>query len=179
MVRLRPGGIAHVVQGVPYFLLNSIRGLRSAKRQRKPRADRDLQMTRDGVVVVTHWARPLSPHGPRGHDVFIDPLNRLAKHATVSQMTWDEVRRLRTKRGGYRINTLDRDMQEAGRLNIGLVLEPKTPDKRWQDVNLWRKVRSDAARYGVPRLTGYTLRANRGAAPYMNEAGIPTKILSH
>lgn len=178
-IRLRPGSLAHVVHGVPYYLLNSIRGLRAARRLRKTRADRDLQITRDGVIVVTHWVRPLTPHGPRGHDVFIDPLRRLSRDRTIASMTWDEVSRLRTRRGAYRINRLSTDIAEAGRLRMGLVLEPKTTDVRWQDPDLWRRIRDEATAAGVPKVTGYALRANRAAVPAMNAGGIPSYVLSH
>lgn len=175
---LRPGPIAHVAKGVPYFLLNSVRGLRAADKARKPKADRDLLLTKDGVVVVSHWARPLLPHGPRGHDVFVDPLGQLGRARTIASMTWAEVGRLRTKRGGYRINRLDRDLAEAGDLGIGVVLEPKTPDARWRDPELWRGIRARARANGVPSITGYVLPANRAAAAAMNAAGIPTKVLA-
>ena len=174
---LRPGPIAHVAKGVPYFLLNSIRGLRAARRARKPRADRDLQITSDGVVVVSHWPRPLLAHGPRGHDVFVDPLGRLGRTRTIRSMTWEEVNRLRTKRGGYRINRLARDLEEAGRLGIGVVLEPKNTDPRWRDPQLWRDIKAQARTAGVPTITGYVLPANKAAAPAMRAGGIPTKVL--
>ena len=163
----RAGRIAHVRRGVPYHRGNSIRGLQAAKRAGKRKADRDVLMTSDRVLVVTHWGRPLK-HG------FRDPLGRLDRNRTIGSMTWAEVSRLRAP-GNYRINTLETDLRECARLGIEAVLEPKG-DPRFRDQNVWNGIKALADRVGC-RVSGYTLRANAGAVLYMRRAGIRTTIL--
>lgn len=170
-IRFRPGPLAHGIRGQAYHLVDSLRGLRAARKARKKRADRDLQMTSDGVVVVCHWLRPLLRDG------FIDPLGLIERRRRVDQMTYAEVRRLYTPRGHFRINSLEDDLREAGRLGLGAVLEPKTNDKRWRNVAMWKEWKAYARSVGVRDLRGYALPSNKGCVPAMNKAGIPTHVI--
>lgn len=167
----RKGSIAHVRKGLAYHLANSLRGIRAARRARKREIDLDLQMTKDGVIVVCHWPRPLL------HDGFRDPQGKIGRLRTVSSMTLAEVRRLRAH-GGYRIVPLAAALQECGKVGIDARLEPKG-DRRFRNQARWDLVRNTADHFGV-KLRGYALPQNAAALPYMRSAGIPsTRLKGH
>ena len=113
--------------------MNSIRGLRQAKREGYGRVDRDLSITADGVIVVNHWPRPMS------HDGFRDPLRKIHRRTPIWDLTWNQVRRLVARPGLYRIHTLRRDLEECARLELQAVLEPKNDD-RWLQPSTWSRV---------------------------------------
>jgi glycerophosphoryl diester phosphodiesterase len=148
--------IFHVSWPTYKHVENSLRGIRRAARRGFTAIDLDLQITRDGVIVVTHWDRPLL------RDAFFDPLKRLDKHARVSELTWRQVRRLRTL-GGYRIVTLERALRECRKRRIEALIEPKG-DPRWLDLDIWHSVAA-LARVSGARVEVRTLRdlGGRGA----------------
>jgi hypothetical protein len=165
----RPQAIGHVARGVNYAIGNSFRGLRyMALILRKKNADRDLQMTSDGVTVVTHWPRPLA-HG------FIDPEHKIPHLALIEDHTWAEWSRCYTA-GGYRMHTLDADLKLCGELGVTPWLEPKH-DRRFRNQAFWDGVMVLAKRHGVRKVRGYTLRENADCLPFMRKAGIPATKL--
>lgn len=127
----------------PYHRGNSIRGLQRAVRRGRDSVDLDFRVTRDGVVVNTHWPRPLA-HG------FIDPTGKLATHARIEDLTAAQVARLRTRRGGYRIHTAERILTEAAQRGLKVEFEAKdshafTDPGVWADLaRLVRVIRTDA-----------------------------------
>lgn len=163
-------GIFHIRHGQPYHRENSLRGIARAARAGYKRIDLDLQMTKDGTVVCTHWPRPLLRDG------FRDPQHKISRFAKVSSLTWAEVQRLHT-RDGYHIRSLDICLAACASHGIDAVLEPKG-DPRFRDANVWRNIRAMAQRHKV-HVTGYTLRRNAGAIPYMRAAGIAAHPLKH
>lgn len=114
--------VAHVPKGVPYHVLNSRRGVVSLHEDVRY-VDLDVLITRDGVGVNTHWQRPLM-HG------FYDPWNEIPKRAKVSDLTSNQVARLRTRRGQYRINTVWQMRRICITDDITPLWELK-PDGRW------------------------------------------------
>lgn len=162
--------VFHKAHRTPYHVENSIRGIRKAKRAGYAGIDLDLQITKDGVIVNTHWPRPMMRDG------FRDPKRKLRRWRTVGSMTWAEVSRLRAP-GGYRINTLDRALAECARVGITAVVEPKG-DKRFLNQAVWDGIKASANRHHA-RITGYTLLANSRALTFMNKAGVPSHPLKH
>lgn len=127
--------IYHVPHGTPYHKENSIRGIRKAKALGYDAIDLDLQMTKDGVIVCTHWGQPML------HDGFRDPLLPFAdRRRQVRHMRWARVRRLRVARGKYRIQRLEVLLAECARLGITAVLEPKG-DPRFRTTATWMRIR--------------------------------------
>lgn len=114
--------VAHVPKGVPYHVMNSVRGI-MALAHWIMFADLDVLITKDGHGVVTHWMRPLM-HG------FYDPLGLLDRRTRIDQMTLAEVLRLRTKKGDYRINTVRLMRKVCNRKGVTPLWELK-PDRRW------------------------------------------------
>ncbi|MBO9523905.1 MAG: hypothetical protein J7518_20415 [Nocardioidaceae bacterium] len=146
--------IYHVPHGTPYHQENSLRGIRKAAAEGYTSIDLDMQMTKDGVIVGTHWGQPMLRDG------FRDPLLPLARKARVADMKWRRVRRLRTKDGGYRIQRLETLLAECARLDIEAVLEPKS-DPRFRTVATWQRIRvmqrvakARIAAYALPELGG-------------------------
>lgn len=167
----RPGSLAHNRKGVGYRFPNSFRGLRWAKRLGKKSADRDIQITKDGVWVVCHWSRPLL------HDSFRDPAGKVTdKGTTVGQMTWADVSRLESPEG-IKIHTLDADSNLCGELGLIPFWEPKTSDRRFQDAAAWAAHVAYAKKHGVRQVRGYALPGNAAAVPAMRAAGIPATYL--
>lgn len=80
-----------------YAFENSPGGIAFAAKHGYKSIDIDMQITKDGVPVATHWSRPLQKDG------FYDPLGKIGKNTKVSDMTLAEVTRLRNKDGQSRI----------------------------------------------------------------------------
>jgi len=172
--------IFHKKHSVLYHTENSLRGIRAAaKMMRRVRGrlvhrwneiDLDLTMTKDGVIVNSHWGRPLLKDG------FIDPEGKIGKQARTHDLTWEEIHRLHTK-DGYRIRKLETALRECARVGIGARLEPKV-DVRFEDVETWLPVKAQADRLGV-KVKGYSIRnlGGKGAGvrrvEAMKAAGIP------
>lgn len=118
LARNRVGRIFHVAWPVMKHVENSVRGATYAHQHGYHAIDLDLQMTSDGVIVVTHWARPMRK------DRFYDRRHRIDPDTPIHHMTWRQVRRLRT-RDGYRIQRVERLLHACARLGIVALLEPK------------------------------------------------------
>lgn len=130
--------IYHVAKGVAYHLENSIRGIRKAARLGYGAIDLDLNMTKDGVIVCTHWNRALLKDG------FVDPLKRIQVNALISELTWAQVKRLRAPEG-YRIQRLETMLRECKKNRIIAYLEPKG-DKRFELDITWVYIKAAAKR---------------------------------
>jgi glycerophosphoryl diester phosphodiesterase len=167
--------IFHLKHPHPKHEENSLRGIRKAARRGFDEIDLDLQMTKDGAIVVTHWPRPMIRDG------FRDPAGKLRRTRTVASMTLAEVTRLRTKHGGYRIQPLRAALAQCARSGIGARLEPKG-DRRFENEALWVGVKREADALGA-KVRGYSIRnlGGRGAGVRrvraMNAAGIKSKVI--
>lgn len=154
---------------------NSLRGIEKAARRRDDEIDIDLQMTKDGVIVGCHWPRPMVRDG------FHDPKHCLRRTRTVRSMTWEQVKRLRTRKGNYHISRIESLLKKCAEEGVIARLEPKG-DKRFEDVEVWREVKAEAKKHGA-KVRGYSLRnsGGRGAGvrrvAAMKKAGIPSKVI--
>lgn len=100
-----------------YRFENSLQGLKHAAKNQKA-IDLDVNITRDGVAVNTHWADVLKRGG------FYDPKGKIPKNARVSQLTAKEVFRLRSK-DGYRIRSMKYMLRKAAKLGVRVEYEAK------------------------------------------------------
>ena len=94
-----------------YAFENSPAGIAFAAKHNYASIDIDMQITKDGVPVATHWAKPLAKDG------FYDPLGKIGKNTKVSDMTLAEVQRLRNKDGQsriYPVATMVKELKKHG-----------------------------------------------------------------
>jgi glycerophosphoryl diester phosphodiesterase len=147
---------------------NSIRGIRRAARAGYRWIDLDLQMTSDGVIVVTHWARPMRK------DRFRDPLRRIYPGTPVSRLTWAQVRRLKTG-DGYRIPRIEAALRACAHYGIGAYLEPKG-DRRFREDAPWQHIAKVADDLGT-HVRVRALSVNHLALPPANRAGFETRVI--
>ncbi len=110
----------HIEHGLPYHLEDSLRGVLGAIRRGFGWIDLDCHVTADGVLVITHWPRPIV------HDGFYDPKGKIPRHARIEDLTWKQVKRLRTHVGNYRIMRADHLVPDALRHGIRVELELKS-----------------------------------------------------
>lgn len=102
-----------------YAFENSPAGIKFAAEHGYKSIDIDLQITKDGVPVATHWSKPMSRDG------FYDPEGKLSKKTKVSQMTLAEVMRLRNRDGQSRIYPVSQLMGEFKKHGIAPDFEAK------------------------------------------------------
>ncbi len=108
---------SHFLHAKNYRYENSVQGLKHAAKHEKA-IDLDVNITKDGVAVNTHWGDVLKRGG------FHDPLHKIPKNAKISQLTAKEVLRLRSK-DGYRIHTMKYMLRKAGKLHVRVEYEAK------------------------------------------------------
>lgn len=156
---------------LPYRRNNSLAGLRHAASTTQAI---DLDVWAAGEVLVsTHWLRPLLA------DRFRDPRGAVSLRARVTDLTWGEIKRLRSPEG-YRIRRVSRMLQLAARLGVTRVeLDAKggawlTHPDAWapmaqlsRELDVTVIVKCSSRR---PRFCGRVLRA-------AHSAGLPTMLL--
>ena len=161
--RRRIGRILHVAYPTPKHVENSVRGVRRAARRGFDAIDLDMQITKDGVIVGTHWGRPLIKDG------FRDPRHLIGRHAQVRDLTWTQVSRLVAGRWPrrYRIARIERLLSECADRGVVALLEPKG-DRRFAQAWPWEHIRDVAEDVGcvvsVRALTELDGRAHVAAA---------------
>lgn len=143
----------HVPRGVPYSVENSFVGIWAAWLLKLLWIDVDLHVTKDGVIVASHWAHPRM-------DGFILPAWFKAKYGPdpmIRDILWADLSRLRTPVRSYRgktfvnqYRTAKEMMAEAVRRRRAIEFEPKG-DKAFQDVSTWQQLDADRAEVGLPR----------------------------
>lgn len=108
-------------KGAPntYAFENSPAGIKFAAEHGYSSIDLDMQITKDGVPVATHWSEPMKKDG------FFDPEHKLSPGTKVSQMTLAEVMRLRNKDGQSRIYPVSTMLAELKKHGIAGDLEAK------------------------------------------------------
>lgn len=131
-----------------YAFENSPAGIKAAAQRGYACIDLDMQITKDGVPVCTHWSRPLKKDG------FYDPLGKIGKSTKVSDMTLAEVMRLRNKDGQSRIYPVATMVQELKKHGIAGDFEAK-----------------DDNRFATDRIMGYL-------ADLVRDAGITANLKS-
>lgn len=100
-----------------YRFENSVAGLKYAAKHQGG-IDLDVNITKDGVPVNTHWADVLERGG------FYDPKHKIPKDARISELTAKEVFRLRSK-DGYRIHSMKYMLRKAAKLGVRVEYEAK------------------------------------------------------
>lgn len=127
----------HPRHGEPYHEVNSRRGILRAFALGIG-IDLDLNMTLDGVGVITHWLRPLLLDGfraPKGSGI--------RRWARIDRLTWAQVQTLRTA-DGYRIRRVEDQLRFAAEVGVKRVeLEPKR-SRGLARPRLWRDIRRAA-----------------------------------
>ena len=163
--------ILHVKAPTPKHVENSLRGIRRARRKHFDAIDLDMQMTKDGVPVCTHWPRPMIRDG------FRDPLRKIPRTRMVSEMTWHQVARLVAGRWPrrYRIVSVDRALYECARQGVTALLEPKG-DHRFRDDAVWQHIASVADRVGA-HVVVYALPENEAALDPARRAGFKAWVI--
>lgn len=108
-------------KGAPntYAFENSPAGIQFAAEHGYSSIDLDMQITKDGVPVATHWSQPMAKDG------FFDPEHKLRPNTKVSDMTLAEVMRLRNKDGQSRIFPVETMIAELKKHGIAGDLEAK------------------------------------------------------
>jgi glycerophosphoryl diester phosphodiesterase len=135
---------------------NSLRGIKYAARHRWPMIDLDLLITKDGVVVNTHWDRPLVRDG------FRDPLGQIGRDAQVRDLTWVQLSRLVAGRWPrrYHIQRVERVLHECARRGIVAGLEAKD-DPRFEQDDVWAQIRAAVDAAGLDARTDVRVWAIR------------------
>lgn len=119
------GKLYHRFGRVSYAFENSPEGIKYAIKHGYDRIDLDLQVTKDGFVVVTHTRDPLRRDKVFGG--FKDTSGKITdRKIEISEMTLEEVQRLKHA-DGYTIHTLEKLIKVADN-KITLFLELKTPE---------------------------------------------------
>lgn len=162
VARRKIGRILHVKWPVMKHVENSLRGIRRAARRDYDAIDIDLQMTKDRIIVGTHWARPLKRDG------FRDPEGKIPRYRPVRQMTWIQVHRLVAPKR-YRIQRIERLLRACARRGVIALLEPKG-DKRFAEDWPWEYMRDVAEDCGAT-VSVRALHENRAALAPARRAG--------
>jgi glycerophosphoryl diester phosphodiesterase len=149
-------------------LENSIRGIRKAVRLGYDAIDLDLLITKDGVIVVCHWDRPLLKDG------FVDPNHRIQVRALVRALTWAQIETLRAP-GGYRIIRIEHALAECARDRIIAYLEPKD-DPRFALDSVWQYIKSISDLHRT-KVRVYALPQNKAALPPARRVGYRTRLI--
>lgn len=108
---------SHFLHADNYRFENSVQGLEHAAKHEKA-IDLDVNITKDGVAVNTHWGDVFKRGG------FFDPQHKIPKDARISDLTAKEVFRLRSK-DGYRIHSMKYMLRRAAKLGVRVEYEAK------------------------------------------------------
>lgn len=129
------GRLLHKPKGVPYYVWGGIQALRYAI-GRFGSVDVDVHASKDGVLVAVHWMREW--RWPDGRKVVGSP----------ASYTYKQLQTMRPRRGGpYRIQAVSELFAEIGN-KVVFALEAK-PNPLLESVDLWRRVKADADKYGA------------------------------
>lgn len=168
------GWIFHPRRGEKYHRVNSLRGIRRAKKAGATEVDIDLCITADKRIVGNHWRRP------RLKDGFRDPLGRIRLRACIDQLTFRRAHRL-VAGLGYRIQSIEVLLKECARVGIIARVEPKGDPRFTQDWP-WQHIKAVAEDVGC-EVRMYVLRNSpvRGygerVQPVAERNGIPGKVI--
>lgn len=117
-------GLGMFHQGAPgapdtYAFQNTPEGIEFAAEHGYKCADLDMQITKDGVLVASHWDQPMKKDG------FQDPLGKLDQDTRIKDMTLAEVMRLRNEDGQSRIYTVSSLIEQLKSHGLAGDLEAK------------------------------------------------------
>lgn len=172
MRRLPPrlARIFHKPKRQPYRWANSFRGIDRAKRAGYKQIDVDAQITKDGIVVALHWALLIRDRFRRGGKA-------LPAGVKVSDLTWAEVRKLRSP-DGYAIRSVEQIFARARRRGLRVFLEVKG-DPRFADPQVMTQVKGAAIRTGceVRVMTLQNIPGAQARLKAAHAAGFETVLL--
>lgn len=140
LARNRVGRILHYKQPRKH-VENSLRGIERARRGGYDAIDLDMQITADGIIVGTHWGRPMVLDG------FHDPEHKIPRYRTVRRLRWAQVARLVTP-DRYHIQRIETLLRACARKGIVAVLEPKG-DPRFREDWPWLHIAKVAGDVGA------------------------------
>ena len=109
-----------------YAFENTPEGIQFAADRGYASIDLDMQLTKDGIPVATHWSQPMQKDG------FYDPSHKLGGDTKISEMTLAEVMRLRNEDGQSQIYPMSTMIEELKKNGIAGDLEAKD-DPRFAD----------------------------------------------
>lgn len=159
-----------------YALPNSYRGIDWAHSVGANAIDSDIQVTKDGYIVITHWSQPLlhwvGYRDITGHYKIDNPIH-------ISQMMLSEVKNLRYGKENYQINELRGHMARAAKLGITVCLEQKG-DYRLARNDTWvnAKREIDSVRGNAIMMTLPDMSHAHEAITAAGHAGIKTLLLT-
>lgn len=163
--RRRIGRIFHVAWPVLKHVENSVRGIRYADAHGFKAIDIDMQITKDRVIVGTHWARPMRRDG------FRDPKRLIRPGTPIRRLTWTQASRLvaghRPRR--YRIQRIEKLLGVCARHGVVALLEPKG-DARFVLDWPWQHIAAVADDLGCT-VSVRALPENADALPAARRAG--------
>ncbi len=113
-----PGKWSKFAHLMPYHFNNSPQGLKAARKKGYKGIDLDAMISKDGVVVNTHWADVLKRGG------FYDPKKKLPKNITVKKLNADQLFSLKSK-GGYSIHSMEEMFKLAKKEGLRVEFELK------------------------------------------------------
>lgn len=167
--------VAHKPDRDRYRAWNCRAGIRKAAARGATALDVDVQVTRDVMLVATHWERPMLRDG------FTDPEGTLSRFTRVDRMWLHEVMRLRSPEG-YRIRPVHHLIPTAHRHGVRLCLEAKQ-DAILERREAWEQLDADVRGWGPfpgpvvvmsQPFGGAGVRVLRAA----KDAGLPTLLLT-
>lgn len=131
-------------KGAPnsYAFENSPEGIKFAAKHHYSSIDLDMQITKDGVPVNTHWSQPMLKDG------FYDPEHKLTPHTKISEMTLAEVGRLRNRDGESVIKTMSSQIGLLKKFDIAGDLEAKD-DRRFATDKIMGGLADDVRSAGI------------------------------
>lgn len=129
----------HVPRGVAYRHGATPDAIRAARKAGHIGIDLDTRLTKDGYLVVAHWA-DLSKEGWTAPGI--------PAHARIEELDGAQVNRLRTADGAriWRLNSL---MQVCAEVGMVACIEAKRDDPRWMQAATWRRIKQAADLYGA------------------------------
>ena len=116
------GEMFHKSKPQTYAFENSPAGVLFAARHDFDSIDVDAHLTKDKVVVYTHWKRPMV------QDDFYDPERKLAEDTPINEMTFEEVSRLKNRDGQSQIIDNNRMIKILAAKGLNASIELKTAD---------------------------------------------------
>lgn len=125
-------GMFHKGDDAPdsYAFEDSPNGIKYAAEHGYSSIDLDMQITKSGVPVNTHWSQPMLKDG------YYDPQHKIDPKAKVSDMSQAEVERLRNKDGASVITTMSSQIQRLKQYGVAGDLEAKADPRFATDAGM-------------------------------------------
>ena len=144
-----PGRWARFFHIATYFINDSGWGVREAFRKGYSAIDLNFHVTKDGVIVNTHWSKPLL-HGFTWDAKTPAAWRALPKSIEIKDLTWAQVKHLVARKAGktYRIRTFAYMARLCARLGLRMEFETKN-SPGFLDPRIWATVESTAKALGL------------------------------